>query len=114
MARYPAFMTWKDILLSKVEYDPFGGCWLWAGSLKDNGYGILKYKGFHTRAHRASYEEFKNPIQPLELVLHKCDIRCCINPDHLYIGDHFINMQDMIAKGRDNPGGRYHFDSFGY
>jgi hypothetical protein len=33
-------------------------------------------------------------------VLHKCDVRLCINPDHLELGDHLTNMAQMVARGR--------------
>lgn len=41
-------------------------------------------------------------------VLHKCDNRGCINPDHLFIGTKKDNTQDMFNKKR-NPqrGGSY-------
>ena len=37
-------------------------------------------------------------------VLHHCDNPGCVNPEHLYIGDFFQNMQDKVTRGR-NPRG---------
>jgi hypothetical protein len=34
------------------------------------------------------------------MVLHKCDIRKCCCPDHLFLGDGEANAQDCVAKGR--------------
>lgn len=53
------------------------------------------------RVHRASYAFFyEEPKKELE-VCHKCDVRHCVRPDHLFLGTHVENMRDCIRKGRD-------------
>jgi hypothetical protein len=37
-------------------------------------------------------------------VCHTCDVRDCVNPDHLFVGTQKANVADMIAKGRDFRG----------
>jgi hypothetical protein len=32
--------------------------------------------------------------------LHRCDVRNCVRPDHLWLGSQGDNIQDAIAKGR--------------
>ncbi len=40
------------------------------------------------------------------VVLHRCDVRCCVNPDHLQVGTQAENMKDMGRKGRARGGAR--------
>lgn len=90
-----------DRLMRRVEYDPFGGCWLWSGAVITNaGYGHLPVRGKSTVASRVAWMLFRGPIPDGKFVCHKCDIRLCCNPDHLFLGSHRENMADMVAKGR--------------
>ena len=73
-------------------------CWIWNGQINQNGYGIIANK----KAHRVSWEIHNGSI-PLDMrVLHKCDIRKCVNPDHLRLGTQQDNINDMFSKGRAN------------
>lgn len=92
--------TRKERLLSKVEKSR-DGCWMFNGFRLANGYGRIKGDGESVMlAHRMSWEVFKGPIPEGLLVLHRCDTRPCVNPDHLFLGTHRDNMLDMISKGR--------------
>ena len=51
-------------------------------------------------AHRFSYEHHIGPIPTGMFVLHRCDVRRCVNPAHLFIGDARDNLLDCIEKGR--------------
>lgn len=71
--------------------------------VKANGkYGQIEYGRKTYYAHRASYMVYKGPIPDGLHVCHSCDNPACINPDHLWLGTQKENIQDMLAKGRDN------------
>lgn len=53
-------------------------------------------------AHRASWLVHRGPIPKGMQVLHRCDVKTCVNPDHLWIGTQKDNIADMMAKGRAN------------
>jgi hypothetical protein len=75
------------------------GCWRWRKS-KFNGYGKTVLKRKAMSAHRASWIIFAGKIPNRLQVNHKCHVRDCINPDHLYLGDQKQNMRDMKQAGR--------------
>ncbi len=78
-------------------------CWEWRGSKKSNGYGKLLIEGNHFQAHRVSWKLHFGVIPEGMLVLHKCDNRICVNPNHLEIGTQSKNITDAIKRKRVFP-----------
>lgn len=68
-----------------------------------NSYVKINGKATGTTTHRLIYAEFhKIPIEEMagKVVMHTCDNGWCININHLVLGTHSENMQDMLSKGR--------------
>lgn len=80
--------------------EPNTGCWLWSGGLR-HGYGAFGLNSKNVSAHRVSYEINIGPIKKGLFVCHTCDVRSCVNPDHLFLGTHKDNMNDRDKKGRN-------------
>lgn len=77
-----------------------GECWTWTASRNGKGYGKFWDGERIASAHRFSFEQRVGPIPPGQMVLHRCDNRACVRPDHLFLGTQLDNMRDMIDKGR--------------
>lgn len=92
--------------LKYVSPLPLGSCWAWVGGFKGGGYGAFAMwsRGVVSeRAHRASFIIFRGEIPAGLCVLHHCDHRWCVNPQHLFLGTLADNVHDMFAKGRRPP-----------
>lgn len=113
MARWPSHPNrpLADRFWEKVDRDgpvpphrpELGPCWIWtAGVGISNGYGRINRGGDigPEYTHRISWELNVGPIPDGMHVLHKCDVRRCVRPDHLFLGTNDDNVADMNAKGR--------------
>ena len=83
------------------------GCWIWNKSKYKSGYGWLKVFGRPVSAHRYSYQLHKGDIPEGMEILHSCDVKLCINPDHLSVGTHKENMAEAKARERLKSGSRH-------
>lgn len=86
---------------SFVLPEPMSGCWLWTGCTNEHGYGTLHSGGRTLLAHRRAWAIATGSEPPAGLgVLHKCDVRPCVNPSHLYVGTQRENAADCVRRGR--------------
>ncbi len=86
-----------------IPLDP-RGCWKWNGGVDTRGYGHLSWNGRTARAHRLAYQLMVGPIPRGTghhgiCVRHSCDNKLCCNPEHLVLGTHADNMNDMKERG---------------
>jgi HNH endonuclease len=90
---------------AKVDRRGPDDCWLWTAGRFSNGYGQFALCTVQPLkpvvAHRAAWQ-LTHGSDPYPLhVCHRCDVKLCCNPAHLFLGTHADNMADMVAKGRN-------------
>ena len=90
----------QDRFEANVFPEPMSGCFLWAAACAGRGYGTISIDGKDFPAHRVAYVLAGNELSTDDLLLHKCDVRCCVSPDHLYIGDSQRNASDLAIRER--------------
>ena len=93
---FPDFATRFWTKVNKTET-----CWLWIAGKDTGGYGTIIYKGKTQKAHRVAWQIYFGAIPDGMCVLHQCDVRNCIKPEHLFLGTQADNIEDMCRKGRN-------------
>ena len=84
------------------------GCIIWTGATTKGGYGAITIDNKNLAAHRVAFQEANGVIDEGLQVNHTCDIRCCINPRHLYQGTQSDNMKDKFKRNRHDMKGEKH------
>lgn len=91
--------------------EPNSGCWLWtAGTRGSRGsnYASFHFLGKHESGHRVSWILFRGAIPNGLMILHKCSVMLCVNPDHLYVGTAKDNMRDVLVAGHNYQKNKTH------
>lgn len=73
-------------------------CWFFVSN-DSKQHGRINKMGRAVLAHRVSWELHFGPIPDGMEVLHECDIKQCVNPEHLFLGTQKDNMADAGKKG---------------
>jgi hypothetical protein len=87
------------------------GCLLYQGAARRNGYAYV-YVGRDTQGRKRQRgvhvvvleEKIGRRLDPGVMALHTCDVKLCVNRDHLYAGTHADNMRDRDERGRTTRG----------
>lgn len=93
----------KERFLRKVNILSDEECWIWKG---ENSSRIQKNKNYpyfllgseQYTANRVSWTIFKSDIKSGLQILHTCDNKRCVNPNHLYQGTQSDNMGDVVSR----------------
>lgn len=95
-----------ESLLKRCKRSALTGCLEWQGTINKRGYGSVTIGGVRWLTHRLMWALTYGEVPADKMVLHKCDNRRCCAVEHLFLGTHEDNMEDMVKKGRAATGDR--------
>lgn len=103
---------WTDWLEENSEkvmvVKKLGNCWEWQRALtggdRTHRYAMVHYDERVRHVNRITFEKQGNVLTPKIHVRHKCDHSKCVNPNHLELGSHQDNVDDMVQRGRQAKG----------
>lgn len=84
----------------RIRKDAADGCWNWTGPMTWNGYGITRFKGKNTTAHRAFWRFMRGEIPDGMDLDHLCRNRLCVNTDHL----EQVTRSENLRRGFESRG----------
>ena len=96
-----------DRISEKITYEPTSGCWLWTGGLSSYGYAAMQINKMQRLVHKIMFERCNGEVPDGGILCHTCNVRSCVNPNHLYVGTPASNYHDAVAANR-HPHGDTH------
>mgnify|MGYP001561025647 CR=1 FL=1 len=102
--RTPNGTSIEERLKNKSKYNPENACIEWISTMFNNGYGQITINRVKKSAHVASWEFHNKKSANGYFIMHKCDNKKCINPEHLMLGTNSLNQKDKILKNRQAKG----------
>ena len=94
--------SWINRFWKYVDVRDDKECWEWVRA-KSTRYGVFVVQHMgqkrNIQAHRFSYMITKGPIPEGLVILHSCDNKRCVNPNHLSAGTDQDNVLEAIARG---------------
>ena len=94
-----------NYILSNSTPKP-NGCIEWNNAKNAAGYGVIRINHKNYLVHRFLYQLTHGKIDDNLLVCHECDNPPCANPEHLFLGTHKENTDDMLEKERESKSPR--------
>lgn len=78
--------------------EPTGFCWLWTAGKTKDGYGIMSWAKTTWTAHKISHTLLVGEVPAGMQIDHLCNVRNCVNPDHLEIVTKRENARRMVER----------------
>lgn len=76
------------------------GCHIWQKARNNRGYGVIWHDGKVRLAHRVAWLLAHGSWPAGDKVLdHICDVKACVNPEHLRELDNYANLRRAIPRG---------------
>jgi hypothetical protein len=95
---------------AKVEKT--NGCWNWKACVGSSGYGRFGVGPDTLNAPRVSWIMHRGEVPKGLWILHTCDNKLCVRPEHLYLGTAKENVMDTIKRtGLNVPKWEKHRDA---
>src|SRR5437762_11270099 len=91
----------RQRFLEKVDRSgTLSECWLWNSTTTPKGYGQFKIDGRNEYAHRVAWILFNGQIPSNIDILHSCNNKRCVNPEHLHLGTQSDNTREAYSNGK--------------